>query len=566
MMQRVRLVLAGITLVLSAVAATMSGCGGSKTLHFLGAGGNGSGGDGTGGGGGSPPGCGDGAKSASEECDDGNTDDGDGCSRQCTIEGSCTAPQVIALTADADGVKGNATGTTSDNDVKQVDPGDCQGATVGAGSDRVFQVDLTQPADLEVRVGSNFDAIVRVLTSPCTLTDQVYCSDAVAVAEVEDVVLPNTPAGTYYIVVDGKGAGQAGTFSVEVQARCPLENVKIDRVILLAPFRTQLVNYNPTCQVDLSRVGFFAQPIGTGSPTALPERMLPALGRVELTSDNPPAQGSIYQGTIPFDTQNYAGAVYLCRGVCNQSTGANVYDALRWEGGSGPLPGGLAAPTQVQFDTELPALTNRTTQSYYRVLRESAFPDFKSTDFVPAFYVETFEDKDVAWADPPTLFYAQSYDNPTGTIGNFALKLDGGNASTAVWNGAKYPFVDNAGVAVPLAPSYVSLFARVAEAAKNAGWIFFGSSGAEANLFGSEFRTNNTLAFGSPAVAFFTNYAPNTWYHIEYTNFNYAQRTVEVLLNGVSQGTLTMTDANARQLNIRSIDATQIWVDQIIVQ
>src|SRR5678815_1560678 len=99
------------------------------------------------------------------------------------------------------------------------------------------------------------------LTSPCTLTDQVYCSDAVAVAEVEDVVLPNTPAGTYYIVVDGKGAGQSGTFSVEVQARCPLENVKLDRVILLEPFRTQIVNFNASCQVDLSRVGFFAQPI-----------------------------------------------------------------------------------------------------------------------------------------------------------------------------------------------------------------------------------------------------------------------------------------------------------------
>jgi hypothetical protein len=133
-------------------------------------------------------------------------------------------------------------------------------------------------------------------------------------------------------------------------------------------------------------------------------------------------------------------------------------------------------------------------------------------------------------------------------------------------DGVKYSFVDNAGTAVKLQPSHVSLLARTAEAAKNAGWIFLGSAGTEANLFGSEFRTNNTLAFGSPAVAFFTSYVPNKWYHVEYTNFDYTQRTVEVMLDGVSQGTLTMTDSNAGQLNIRSIDPTQIWVDQIIVE
>lgn len=45
------------------------------------------GGAGTGGEGGSPPPpCGDGSVAASEECDDGGTADGDGCSADCTVE------------------------------------------------------------------------------------------------------------------------------------------------------------------------------------------------------------------------------------------------------------------------------------------------------------------------------------------------------------------------------------------------------------------------------------------------------------------------------------------------
>lgn len=566
MMQRVTLVLTRIAAVVS-VLVVAAACGGSKTIHFVGtaAGGGGAGGNGSGGSGGSPPGCGDGVRSGNEECDDGNTDNGDGCSKQCTIEGSCKAPLMIALTASGDGFTGSTSGTTHDSDVKQVQAGDCNGETVGAGADRVFQIVLSQTSDLEVRVGSNFDAIVRILTSPCTLANQVVCSDQVAVAEVEDVLLPNTPAGTYYIVVDGKSTGQAGTFSVQVDARCPLESVKLDRVILEAPFRTQLVNFNPSCQVDLSRIGFFSQPNGTGSPTTLPQRMLPALGRIELTSTNPAPAGSIYQGAIPFDTQNYAGAVYLCRGACNQSTGANVYDALRWDGTSGPLPGGLAPPTQVMFDADLPALTNRLTQSYYRRLFVGQFPNFKSADFVPAYYVEHFEDKAVAWPDPPVLFYTQTFDSPTGTLGNFSMKLDGGNPNATVWNGIKYSFVDNTGQPAQLQPSHVTVHARVADATKNAGQIFLGNAGAEGGMLGSQFRSNGTLAYGMP-VAFFSSDVANRWYRIEYNNFNYTAGTVDVLLDGTKQGTLTMGSTTATQLNVRSIDKTQVWIDQIIIE
>ena len=33
--------------------------------------------------------CGDGNRDASEQCDDGNNDDGDGCAADCTVEDRC---------------------------------------------------------------------------------------------------------------------------------------------------------------------------------------------------------------------------------------------------------------------------------------------------------------------------------------------------------------------------------------------------------------------------------------------------------------------------------------------
>ncbi|MEO8553588.1 MAG: DUF4215 domain-containing protein, partial [Kofleriaceae bacterium] len=38
----------------------------------------------------SPPGCGDSMISGTEQCDDGNTADGDGCAHDCTLEGGIT--------------------------------------------------------------------------------------------------------------------------------------------------------------------------------------------------------------------------------------------------------------------------------------------------------------------------------------------------------------------------------------------------------------------------------------------------------------------------------------------
>ncbi|HXK17615.1 MAG TPA: DUF4215 domain-containing protein, partial [Polyangiaceae bacterium] len=163
--------------------------------------------------------CGNGTVEAGEDCDDGNADVGDGCSADCKIEGSCTTPLPILLKATKDGLAGAATASTAAGDAGQVDPAVCGGAIkIGGGADRIFEVELTGPADLEVTVGASFDAIVRIMSSPCDLKTQLPngCVDDAAVAGEEHVVLNNAAPGKYYIVVDGKTVKQAGDFSVNV--------------------------------------------------------------------------------------------------------------------------------------------------------------------------------------------------------------------------------------------------------------------------------------------------------------------------------------------------------------
>jgi hypothetical protein len=483
------------------------------------------------------------------------------------MEGSCSAPLAIALTQMGDGLIGHATASTGLNDVPQVSEGQCIGGMAGGGTDRIYKIDLMGLSDLEVRVGAQFDAVVRVMTSPCMLKDQLpgACADQVGVAAEERVLVPGVAAGTYYIVVDGKSAGQSGNFSVDVAARCPLENVRIDRVVLESPFRTHIVNTNPKCGVDMSRIGIFSQPEATDTPGTLPAQTLAPFGRRILTTQTPPPMMQLYQGNIPYDTTNYAGAFYLCRGPCDKLNGLNVYDAIRWKGTSGSLPGTLPLPRAVMFDAEKAALTDRLTTSYYRVLTEGVAPNFKATDFEAAYFVETFEDQQLdGWlAAAPA--YMTAYE--TGKVGNSALALSGANPSMTVWDGPRYPMVDNAGTLMTaVQPTSVSLWASATETTKNAGYVFFGHAGMEGGSFGSLFRGNATLGFGAPTITLVQPYAANTWYFIEYKNFNFTSNTVEALVDGVSKGTLTMTTGVMNLLSLRNIDASKVLIDQIIVK
>ena len=531
--------------------------------------------------------CGNSKVETGEDCDDGNLDDGDGCNKECKVEGSCEGPIPIVLKADKDGLVGTVTSMTSKGEAGQVPAADCGGAMVGAGSDRVFEIDLPNAADVDVSVGSNFDAVVRLTTTPCDLATEVPggCIDNGAVAEEETAHIDNVPAGKYYIVVDGKNAQQAGSFSVNVEARCPLDSLKIARVMVTEPFRTVVLNTNQSCAIDLSRVGVYAQPEAADGPKTLPAVSLEPLKRRVLTSESPPPNGTTYQGNIPYDSDAYAGAFYLCRGECDTTKGTNVFDAVRWAGDNGkPKTAPLSA---AHFDALLPALADRAKMSFFRVTKQGAAPNFLADDFVGAYFAETFEDGTLSGWDPPVaLFYTPKFDVPVdGTVGDFSLELTGGNATAGVWNGPIALFRDNTGAPTTVQPTYVSLRVRSADKTLSLGWAYFGNDtkktgvdNSEAAGFGSFFRPNGTFGIGSAdVVTFGPAYQVGTWYLIEYQNITYPTTGVggavgTVSLNGKKVGDnmpmhLRAVDGGIAQISLRNLGLkSSAWYDQIIVR
>lgn len=517
--------------------------------------------------------CGNEVVEEGEECDDGNLDGGDGCNAECKIEGSCEAPLPILLEADGDGFLGSASAATAPSEAGQVAAATCGASKAGAGADRIFEFELPGAADVDVRVGANFDAIVRVMSKACDLKTELDaggCVDGAGVAGEEQAHFDDLAAGKYYVVVDGKTAKAAGEFTVTVEARCPLSGVKIDRVILAEPFRTVLFNSNQQCGVDLSRLGIYSQPEAADGPKTLPATTLEPLKRRVLTSESPPPAATTYQGNIRFDLEDYAGAFYLCRGECDTANGENVIDAFRWEGASGALS--TPAPKSVHFDADADALTDRATMSYFRVLSDSVFPNFSKADFEGAYFVETFEDGTLSgWEAPVALFYKPKFEEVDGTLGAFSLALNGGNMAQAVWNGPTHSFEDNTGTAFAPSPSYVSLRVRGSDVKANQGLVFFGHDGKEADGFGSQLRDNGTIGFGSPPTITLS-YKANTWYLIEYDEFVYptkAQPTgsVNVKVDGKPQGSLDLTVANLSKISLRSLTPmTNFWIDQIIVR
>lgn len=516
--------------------------------------------------------CGNGDLETGEECDDGNSDDGDGCSSQCTFEGSCSAPVPIELTAGKDGLSGSVTSNTNKGEIGQIDAADCGGDSVGAGPDRVFEFELAGTADLDVRVGSNFDSVVRLTTKPCDLMTEVpgSCADAGAVGDEEAIHVDSAAAGKYYVVVDGKTAQQAGSFSVTVEARCPLDGLKIDRVILAPPFRTVLLNTNQDCAIDLSRVGFYAQPEAADGPKTLTAVSLEPLKRRVLTSESPPPNGTTYQGNVPFDSDGFAGAVYLCRGECDTPKGRNVFDAFRFAGDNGK-PKSIALQS-VSFDANTPALTDRATMSYYRVAHDGQAPSFKAGDYVGAYFVETFEDASIlGWEQPSAVHYATAFNAPKDTTGAFALELDRRDtAAPTAWNGPRFLFKDNAGAAITIKPSYASVRIRAADKTLDEGYAFFGTPNAETNGFGSFLRNTGHIAFGHPSPVFVVPYNVATWYTIEYRDITPVGAnggTAEVFVNDKPAGTMIITALGITEVALRSLAPTsQVWYDQIIVR
>lgn len=147
--------------------------------------------------------CGDGALVAPEECDDGGTTPGDGCSATCAIEYDLYCS--TALPAQASNM-GDTTGGSSV----------FQGSCTGAGAlERVSMYTPASDGTLEIHLDSATDQGFYVRKSCGDAATEVGCVEMAGAGGTEHLSLPVTAGTPLYVIVDGfLSPAQAGPFTL----------------------------------------------------------------------------------------------------------------------------------------------------------------------------------------------------------------------------------------------------------------------------------------------------------------------------------------------------------------
>lgn len=183
-----------------------------------------------------PAACGDAVQNWTEECDDGNTVDGDGCSSSCVVEANPiydTCPGEPIFDSGSMGLYSDTTFGRTDTGTA-VAGGTCSGLAAG-GPDRVYRFTATHTGLVRARVGvgpdcetdicdaegtmsaSCFDTVLWATRNNCgDTTEQVACSDRVVYGS-EEIVFWGEMARDYYIFVDGYNPWDMGNYNLCVR-------------------------------------------------------------------------------------------------------------------------------------------------------------------------------------------------------------------------------------------------------------------------------------------------------------------------------------------------------------
>lgn len=185
--------------------------------------------------------CGNGSVDGDERCDDGNLVAGDGCDLRCLVEpgftcdgepsecieptGACADPFLVPMIDNGNGAfVGEASGDTSTS-TDQVTEGPCDYGDSGSGKDHVWRFTITERRDVAIRVdgATAFDSLIRLLSIACDEATEIPehpgedgCADDFGTEEV--LVYNGLPAGTYYVVIDGYDETEMGTYKFYVTA------------------------------------------------------------------------------------------------------------------------------------------------------------------------------------------------------------------------------------------------------------------------------------------------------------------------------------------------------------
>ncbi|NUP06504.1 MAG: DUF4215 domain-containing protein [Polyangiaceae bacterium] len=158
--------------------------------------------------------CGNTRLESGEECDDGNTMDGDGCSAACLFEPTgpddvCPGEE-IALSPVVDDLQTASIGSSTTTALGQYDS-----ACGGSGHETVYLVTPAVSGQLTATLTSDFDAVLHGRSDCAAQESELDCSDQ-SLADASETISFEVFAGVpAYLFVDGYG-GEEGNFSLAI--------------------------------------------------------------------------------------------------------------------------------------------------------------------------------------------------------------------------------------------------------------------------------------------------------------------------------------------------------------
>ncbi len=508
----------------------------TSTATGAGAGAEGGGSGASGGGGSVPQQCGDGVLSGSEDCDDGNLDDDDGCDSQCAIEGSCQQPVALPeQSSDASVVVWTISRATSGN--SQVGLAACDGQSRGSGPDRIYSFTTTDDRDLTVSVEADFPHAVRLLKAPCDLGDEVHEPDQPdGCAASGALFFPSLGPGSYYVVVDGAGASDAGSFSLTVTAACPMERARLSELRIGSAVGLQLENKASSCSVDLRglALGLATNTVQVGpidlqkqlSADGAPEPLLAPNQKIWIRSA--PQAGDIDAGVaIPFSSGG-GGIAMVCRGAC-VADGSTALDVVAFsEGAIHPtLPAALSFSPQ-----GLSGIAHTLDESHLAYQRSGSMgkaPSFVAADWdlgfiAPTLFYDSFEDGNFnGWTKVAN---NSSYKVISFSSNHGALSVEVTGDSGA-YQGLSYKIA-------PITPARISFSLRGAPTTSGfVGWFAVGDDDVANNDGLVQFRLNSSspVITGQGQSLVLSSYKSNDWNDVVYENISWNKKTFDLYIN-----------------------------------
>jgi hypothetical protein len=216
-----------------------------------------------------------------------------------------------------------------------------------------------------------------------TVMDGQSCDDLDACTTGEICTTGNcgggTPVTTCSLTADDCCPSSC-TETSDIDCACGLDKIRILEVYIGGVDYAILGNPS-TCALDIDPLQIvFDDSSLTDVFYEPPSFVLAAGAQVVITESGSPPPGGLSTGTNILFSGTRGGAVVVCDGPCNFTNGANVIDALPWEGAQlpPPLPAGITfTPMHASGITG----SNEATTSHLRIAYNGTHPNFFLADW-----------------------------------------------------------------------------------------------------------------------------------------------------------------------------------------